>query len=344
MTKNSNNSSEMPEPEVLKPQAQHVSEKTNPSLPEKKTVKLSKVLDYKRYKPSHKATFIGLAVVIGILLINGVVITFIMTRQNVEDSKANQQEVVISSDVLNQLGVSRSAIDSAGTELIVGPKATFNSSVTINGDASVAGQLKLNGDLSADNANFGQLSAGKTELSELNVNGAGTISDLVLRKDLTVQGTTKLQGAVNIYQLLTVSNNVNIVGNLSVGGSLTTRYFQASNLTADNSLTVGGHILTRGSAPSVSSGGAVGSNGTVSISGNDTSGTVAVNVGVGGGNGILAYISFVNSYGNIPHVVITSVGRGAGSIYVNRSANGFSIGVSNALSPGGYAFDYIIMQ
>jgi hypothetical protein len=31
-------------------------------------------------------------------------------------------------------------------------------------------------------------------------------------------------------------------------------------------------------------------------------------------------------------------------MYVNRTAYGFSIGVSGALAPGGYAFDYIVVQ
>jgi len=33
-----------------------------------------------------------------------------------------------------------------------------------------------------------------------------------------------------------------------------------------------------------------------------------------------------------------------GSVYVSRTAWGFSIGVNGAVAPGGYAFDYIVMQ
>jgi cytoskeletal protein CcmA (bactofilin family) len=210
--------------------------------------------------------------------------------------------------------------------------------VTVGGDVDVAGQLRLNSKFSAADASLAKLEAGDTSLSKLNVNGDGTISTLSLRKNLGVAGSTQFQGPVTISQLLTVHNNVNVSGSLSVGGTLSAGKFTVS------SLTVGGHITTRGSAPSVGKGSSIGSNGTVSISGNDTSGTVAVNIGAGGSSGILANVSFRNQYGSTPHVVVTAIGKSAGSVYVIRDASGFSIGVGGSLSPGGYAFDYIVMQ
>ncbi len=108
-------------------------------------------------------------------------------------------------------------------------------------------------------------------------------------------------------------------------------------------LTIGGHIITRGAVPSVSGGDGLGSNGTVSLSGNDTAGTVAVNVGAGAGAGTLATIKFASNYGNTPKVVINPVG-GFIPFYVNRSASGFSIHAASGVPPGGYAFDYIVMQ
>jgi hypothetical protein len=145
-------------------------------------------------------------------------------------------------------------------------------------------------------------------------------------------------------QLLSVNNNMNVIGSLSVGGALSVRTLHVSSLVSDTTLTIGGHIMTQGSAPGVGPGGALGSNGTVSISGNDTAGTVAANIGVGGGNGTLAHVAFRNQYGSIPRVVVSAVGRGAPGLYVSRTSGGFSIGVTGGLSPGGYAFDYIVMQ
>jgi hypothetical protein len=112
---------------------------------------------------------------------------------------------------------------------------------------------------------------------------------------------------------------------------------------SDTTLTIGGHIVTRGSAPGVGGGGALGSNGTVSISGNDAAGTVAVNVGAGATGGLIAQVSFRQGYSNTPKIMVTAVGR-AMDLYVNRSASGFSIYTNVALPPGGYAVDYIVMQ
>jgi cytoskeletal protein CcmA (bactofilin family) len=278
------------------------------------------------------------------LAINAGVIAFFMNQQPSEDKAVSNSEVTLSSQSLDELGVSRNPVGSAGTELIVGPNSRFNGSVTIGSDVSIAGQLSLNSRFTATDASLANLQAGQTSLQDLNVNGSGTMSNLNVRNSLIVAGATQLQGAVTVSQLLTVNNSVNITGNLAVGGILSARGFQASTLVSDTTLTIGGHVITRGLAPSVSAGGAVGNNGTVSISGSDAAGTVAVNIGTGGGNGILANISFRQVYGSTPRVVVTAGGRSAGSVYVNRSATGFSINVGNSLPPGGYFFDYIVMQ
>jgi len=141
-----------------------------------------------------------------------------------------------------------------------------------------------------------------------------------------------------------VNSNINVAGNLAVGGTLTARGFQASSLTSDTTLTIGGHVITRGSAPGYSRGDALNAVDTISLSGNDAAGTVAVNIGAGENrSGILAYVTFVNQYGNTPHVIITAVGPGVSDIYVNRSSTGFSIG-AGSISVGGHAFDYIVIQ
>lgn len=335
--------SEVPAPEVLKPQSEA------PTTPEKEEEVSHVSKDPKRarhltYRPSHKATFIGIAVVLVILAVNVGVIFFVIKNNGDKSSDGVEGEVVISSNVLDKLGVSRNTVGDTGSELIVGLDSTFKGTLEVSEDVSIAGQLKLNSKFSAQDASLAKLEAGDTSLGQLNVNGDGTISSLTLRKDLTVAGATRLQGPMTISQLLTVNNNVNISGSLAVGGALSVNTLSVSNVVADGTLTVGGHIITRGSAPGVSNGPATGSNGTVSISGNDAAGTVAANVGTGSGGGIVATVTFRNRYGTTPHVVVTAIGAGAGSVYVNRSTSGFSIGVNGALAPGGYAFDYIVMQ
>lgn len=342
--------SESPQPEVLQTQDQAAATAADAATTDvagatPTTSLLKKTAGTRRasYRPSSRATFIGIAVVGAIVAVNIGIILFVMQGQSSEEQNVNRETVTISTETLSELGVNRTAVDNVGTELVVGPNAKFNGTLTASSDVSIAGQLRLNNKLTAENASLSNLQAGSVTMNQINASGDATASNLNARRDLTVAGVTRLQGAVNISQLLTVNNNVNITGSLAVGGTLSVRNFQASSLTSDTTLTIGGHIITRGNAPSVSVGGAAGSSGTASISGNDASGTVAVGVGVGGGSGMLASISFRNDYASVPHVVVTPIGRAA-NIYVSRTANGFSINVSGSLSPGGYAFDYIVMQ
>jgi hypothetical protein len=337
-------SSEPPQPEALKSLADDSGNDNKPEATKDTAPANAPKLPRRAYRPSHKATFLGLFVVLVILGINAGVIFFVIKGKANTDTKVDQGSVTISQGALDKLGVNRDAVGSSGIELSVNPDAHFKGKVQVGGDVTIAGQLKLNSKFSATDASLAQLEAGNTSLGQLNVNGDGTVSSLNLRKDLVVTGTTRLQGVVTVAQLLTVNNNLNVSGSLAVGGTLSSRSFQAGNLTSDTTLTIGGHVITRGSAPGVGPGTALGNNGTVSISGNDASGTVAANIGVGAGSGIIANIAFRAAYSNVPHVVVSPVGAGMGSVYVTRSAGGFSIGVNGPLSPGGYAFDYIVMQ
>lgn len=294
------------------------------------------------YRPSHKATFIGLGVIAAILAVNAVVIIFIM-RSSAPATEKTQKEVTLSADTLNSLGMNKTAVGNQSAELTVGPNSIFNGTLTVAKDVSIAGKLQLNSKFTAAEAGLGKLEAGDTALSTLNVNGDATVSNLNLRKDLTVPGSSRLQGPVTVSQLLTVNNNVNVTGSLAVGGSLSVHNFQASSLTSDTTLTIGGHILTRGTSPGVTAGSGLGQNGTASISGADAAGTISLGVGTGSGGGLLATVTFAQGYSSTPRVIVTAVGQGM-NLYINRNANGFQVYSANALNIGGYAIDYIVMQ
>ena len=338
---------ESPSPEVLQPKADEVSESSTESSSSSAHVTAFKAPRRMRrgsYRPSHKATFVGLTVVVIILTVNAVIIALVLKGQAKADTQANQGQVTVDQAALSKLGVNRTAVGDQGIKLTVNPDAQFNGKVNIAGDVGIAGQLKLSSKFTAGDASLTQLEAGKTSLSDLNVNGDGTVSTLNLRKDLVVAGSSRLQGPVVLSQLLTVNNSANVSGSLSVGGVLAVNTLHVSSFVSDSSVTVGGHVITRGSAPALAYGSALGSNGTASISGNDASGTIAVNIGTGAGAGTLVSVVFRNSYSNTPHVIITPIGRAASSAYVNRSASGFSIVTSSGLSTGGLAFDYIVEQ
>jgi hypothetical protein len=106
------------------------------------------------------------------------------------------------------------------------------------------------------------------------------------------------------------------------------------------------HIDAGGATPNVSNGPAIGGGGTVSINGSDTAGTVTVNNGGGAIAGTVANIQFTVKFNGNPHVVITPVCSGPcniGAYVTNRSATGFSIGVSNNIG-GSYSFSYIALE
>lgn len=290
------------------------------------------------YRPSHKGTFIGLVVIGAILAANAGIIALVMRNQATAEDARIKNGVTLSSETLDKLGVSRNPVGNAETLLVVGPDSKFKGNVQMGGTLQVAGSLILNSKFTASDAALTKLQAGDTQLQALNVNGDATVTSMNLRKDLQVAGATQLQGPLTVNQLTTINNNMNVAGNLAIGGSLSVRNFQVSTLT------VAGHLISSGAQPGAAAGGGVGSNGTVSISGNDTSGTVAVNTGVGAGNGLLATISFTTKYDDTPHVVVTPVGRSVPGLYINRTSAGFTISADGALPAGGYAFDYVVVQ
>jgi cytoskeletal protein CcmA (bactofilin family) len=335
----SGNTNAAPQPEELKPRSE-ASANTPPTSTAPAPIKLKK----RSYRPSHKATFVGLAAVILILAINAAIITFLLKKQAKTDGVGSKGQVTLSNADLSKLGINRNTIGDTGSELVVAPNAQFKGKLNVAGDTALAGQLLLSNKVSGTDATFTQLQSGKTSVSQLDINGDTTGSNLNLRKDLVVAGNAQFQGTVNMKQLLTVSNSANITGNLSIGGVLTVSTFSARSLTSTSTLTIGGHIITNGSSPSLAPGNALGSNGTASISGNDAAGVISINIGVGATAGTLASVAFHNQYGGLPRVVITPVGVGANFFIFNLTTSGFSVGVTSGLPAGGYLINFIAMQ
>lgn len=334
-----------PAPEVLQPRsAEGAAATTTPATKLAATSEEGKKLRRRTYRPSHKATFVALAVVVAILAVNAVVITLVL-KNKAKSDQANSEQVTISADVLSKIGVNKSTIGSSSALLTVDPDAKFNGKITAAGEVNLAGDLKLNSKMNANEAAIARLQAGNTSLSQLDVNGNSTLSALLLRSTLTVNGSTTLQGTVTISKLLTINDSLNVQGNVAIGGTLTTATFTARNLASTSTLTIGGHIITAGPSPSVGpGGGALGSNGTVSISGNDSAGVISINIGVGASAGTLANIAFKTQFSTVPRIVITPVGV-PGSFYItNPSIGGFSVAVGSGLPAGGYAINYIVQQ
>lgn len=297
----------------------------------------------KAYRPSHKATFIGLAVVIAILVINAGILTFLLKKSS-GNSSLSDKGVSISPGVLSKLGVNDSQIGSSNEKLIVGPAAQFNSDLTVAGNASISGQLKLNSTFNATGANIAQLQAGNVTVNSINVNTSTTTSTLSTRGNFSVSGTAQFQSTVNVGQLLSVNGSAAVASNLSVGGQITGSTVAANSLVLSGSMQVGGHIITSGGTPNVGAGGALGSYGSVGISGDDTAGTISINVGAGASSGTLVRVAFSSAYSHTPVVVVTPVGFAANVYLSNVTPYGFDVNVGSGLSPGGYSINYMVMQ
>jgi hypothetical protein len=120
-----------PAPEVLKPQSDSASDE--PADKDKHGASARPAMKLRRgpYRPSHKATFVGLAVVVAILAINVGVIAFVLKGQSKTGTSVNKDQVTLSQASLDKLGMNRTEVGDKGIELTVGPNATFNGAVKV---------------------------------------------------------------------------------------------------------------------------------------------------------------------------------------------------------------------
>jgi hypothetical protein len=170
--------------------------------------------------------------------------------------------------------------------------------------------------------------------------------DLDVGGNLNVHGTTTLQGAVGI------NSNLAVRGALSVGGALSAASLNVGSLAvttvnASGNLNFGGHLVPTGTTPDVKA--SVGaSGGSATVSGNDTAGTITINIGAGTLiAGEMAIISFHTPFATTPKVQLTPITSSASSLnyYATRSATFFTIDTSSTPTSGAsYVFDYLVTQ
>lgn len=238
----------------------------------------------------------------------------------------------LSPEELDRLNTSQLELGGQGNLL------TFTADSTFKGKAVFDGDAVFNGQISADkNASF----------TDITIPGTSNLNVTDIKSTLKVAGNTTLQGSVVAQSNLSVSGGLNVAGSSSFGGALTAGDLNVRSATVNGNLTVNGHLITRGSTPTAGAGTAVGGGGTVSISGNDSAGTIAINTGSAPPAGIFINVTFRTPFSGSPKVILTPVGSAAGvsAYYTSRSANGFSIGTATAPTAGAsYVFDYIVVQ
>lgn len=231
----------------------------------------------------------------------------------------------LTEETLKQLSNSETTIGSSSQILNIESNAIFSGAVLVKKDLEVAGSIKVNGALALPGITVsGSSSFNQIQATTLNLSGAATVNGtLTARNGLSVNGNGNFTGSVSATQLTT--------GSLQLNGDLILTH----------------HITGGGAIPGLSQGIALGGGGTASISGSDTSGSIAINTGSSPGAGCFATVNFTRAYNGTPHVIVTPIGAAAGSLsfYVNRSSSNFSVCTTSA-PPGGQAFgfDYIIMN
>ena len=277
-----------------------------------------------------KANAIGsITALFAFLLAIGVAGGYFYSQSKKTTTTTDKKPVIqtLSQEDLNKLNEIGANLGTAGQTLNVGADALFRGKADVTGDLTVGGKLNANGPVT---------------LSQLNITGNTAATGLNVGSNLNVTGLTSLQRAVTIGGLLTVNSNVNVTGTGSFG-AVNTGSIGARTLSLSGPLTIG-HISTQGGTPAIAAG-SVGSGGTVSISGNDTAGTVNINTGTGP-SGVLATITYRSTYGAGSHVQITPLtSDAAGSGYwVSRSAGGFQIHATTPPSGRSLSFDYLVVQ
>lgn len=171
-------------------------------------------------------------------------------------------------------------------------------------------------------------------------------------KNLTVGGKVSIQSTADVKDSLTVGKSLSVGSNLTVNGLITAASLSVGSLTISSinlssNLVFGGHIVPFGSEPtvrpSVSAAG-----GTVTISGNDTSGTVTINTGNGNITpGELVIITFRTPFSATPKVQLTPLNSGASGLrfFATHTASFFTVNTSTApVANTTYIFDYLVTQ
>lgn len=232
----------------------------------------------------------------------------------------------LSAEDLQKLKNTDSSVGDAKQTLTIASNAVFNGRVLVRDSLDVAGTIRIGGTLA---------------LTGISVSGTSAFENVQVGSNLSVAGNAAVQGQMTVQKDLTVG------GTATFAGSITAARISIDVLNLNGDLQLNRHIDAGGPSPRISGGSAVGGAGTVSISGTDTAGTININFGFGTSAGILANVSFTNSFNQTPHVVITPVGSNCASLnyYVNRTTGGFSIGTANA-GPAGVscAFDFIAID
>jgi hypothetical protein len=278
-----------------------------------------------------RANVIGSIITLFVFLIGLGIVTGYYYSQSKKVQPAAKAPIVqtLTPSEINQLGSIGSNLGTTNQVLNIGADALFRGKANVTGDLTVGGKLTANG---------------PATLSQLDITGAAATAGLSVGSNLGVSGTTTLQKALTVNALTTINSGLTVSGQVSAA-SVSAGAITVNSITITGPLSIG-HLVTTGPTPFYASG-ADGSGGTVSISGNDTSGTININTGTGPvADAVLMTITFRGSYGTSPHVQLTARTTGAAQAeaYVIPTSTGFQVLAHTPPSGHPLSFDYLVSQ
>lgn len=162
---------------------------------------------------------------------------------------------------------------------------------------------------------------------------------------LDVAGSARIQTDMNSTTAFQIQN---ASGTALLTADTTNMQITISALVISTTLTVGGHIVTSGTAPTIAAGSAACTSPTVSVTGDDITGTITITTGTACSSaGQLATITFNSAYAVAPQVELTPVTSAASLLPAYPTASTASFSISTPNTPVGtttYTFSYFVMQ
>lgn len=260
-----------------------------------------------------------------LLVAVGVIIAVAAYLKNSRQNSVSNNSIAtqnLSAQALQQLASNGTTIGDAEHTLNIQSNSVFAGAVLVRGSLDVAGTVKMGGSLG---------------IAGLSVSGSSSFGQLQA-KGISVANNLGVQGQLSAASLT-------VAGSGSFNGAITAPSVTTGSLQLSGNLGITHHINTGGPVPGRSNGGALGSGGTSSLSGSDTAGSISIHTGSSPGSGCFITVSFANTFGSTPHVIVTPVGSAAAGLhyYVNRSTTNFSVCTTTATPPGSvFGFDYIV--
>lgn len=272
---------------------------------------------------AHFNIYLLIFILLVVIVVGITIVSYNKQKNNIAPADIQSQQ--LDETAFGQLQGGDSSVGDSKQTLTVQSNAIFSGQVLARNDLEIAGTLKVGGALN---------------LTGLVVSGDSTF-DQIQANDISIDGDGNFQGQLSISGSLTVN------GGASFSGPISAPIVSTASLQLSGDLQFTRHIDAGGATPSKSNGSALGGGGTVSISGTDTAGTISINTGGGASAGCFISVTFSQSFGSTPHVVVTPIGANGGGInyYVTRTTTGFSLCTSNVPpSSSNFSFDYIVIE